>query len=88
MYDENRMNIPIKDMVYNDLDDLKIALIDACIMRASDWVNQYQHSIKTQLLEEPIDLDNTIRYCLKEYVKGKTDFTDVVLFKASDFYKP
>ena len=88
MYDENRMNIPIKDMVYNDLDDLKIALIDACIMRASDWVNQYQHSIKTQLLEEPIDLDNTIRYCLKEYVKGKTDFTDVVLFKASDLYKP
>ena len=94
LLDNGRMDIPIKDGVYADLDELKIALVDACIKRASDWVNRFQYSVKTQLLLEPIDLDTVARYCLKDYEKQKpfgnrtTDFTDVVCFAASDFYKP
>ena len=88
--DNGRMNIPIKDFQYTDIDELKIELVNACIKRASNWVNRFQYSIKTQLLLEPSDLEDTTLYCLKEFSKKQnpTDFTDVVCFKSSDFYKP
>ena len=86
--DDGRMGVPIKDLVFNDLDDLKEELVNACIRRASEWVNRFQYSVKTQFLLEPIDLDAIVRYCLKDYKLGKADFTDVVIFPASDFYKP
>ena len=88
--DNGRMNIPIKDLQYTDIDELKIELVNACIKRASSWVNRFQYSIKTQLLLEPSDLEDTTLYCLKEFSKKQnpTDFTDVVCFKSSDFYKP
>ena len=88
--DNGKMNIPIKDFQYTDIDELKIELVNACIKRASNWVNRFQYSIKTQLLLEPSDLEDTTLYCLKEFSKKQnpTDFTDVVCFKSSDFYKP
>ena len=86
--DDGRMGVPIKDLVWNDIDELKKELVNACIRRASEWVNRFQYSVKTQLLLEPIDLDTTVRYCLKDYEQGKADFTDIVIFPASDFYKP
>ena len=88
--DNGRMNIPIKDLQYTDIDELKIELVNACIKRAAKWVNRFQYSIKTQLLLEPSDLEDTTLYCLKEFSKKQnpTDFTDVVCFKSSDFYKP
>jgi hypothetical protein len=51
--DNGKMNIPIKDFQYTDIDELKIELVNACIKRASNWVNRFQYSIKTQLLLEP-----------------------------------
>ena len=86
--DNGKMNIPIKDFQYTDIDELKIELVNACIKRASNWVNRFQYSIKTQLLLEPSDLEDTTSYCLKEFEKKRADFTDVVCFKSSDFYKP
>jgi hypothetical protein len=86
--DNGKMNIPIKDFQYTDIDELKIELVNACIKRASNWVNRFQYSIKTQLLLEPSDLEDTTLYCLKEFSKKQADFTDVVCFKSSDFYKP
>ena len=88
--DNGRMNIPIKDLQYTDIDELIIELVNACIKRAAKWVNRFQYSIKTQLLLEPSDLEDTTLYCLKEFSKKQnpTDFTDVVCFKSSDFYKP
>jgi hypothetical protein len=86
--DNGKMNIPIKDLQYTDIDELKIALVDACIKRASNWVNRFQYSIKTQLLLEPSDLEDSTLYCLKEFSKKQADFTDVVCFSSSDFYKP
>ena len=83
--DNGRMNIPIKDFQYTDIDELKIELVNACIKRASNWVNRFQYSIKTQLLLEPSDLEDTTSYCLKEFRKKQADFTDVVCFKSSDF---
>ena len=44
--DNGRMNIPIKDLQYTDIDELKIELVNACIKRAAKWVNRFQYSIK------------------------------------------
>ena len=85
--DNGKMNIPIKDFQYTDIDELKIELVNACIKRAAKWVNIFQYSIKTQLLLEPSDLEYTTLYCLKEFHKKQADFTDVVCLKSSDFYK-
>lgn len=84
--------VPIKDCVYDeDLEDLKIDLFNACV-RQVDWVNRYKYSIKTQILDKPTDLENTVFYCLKDYDGKKcdikenlTDFMDIVVWKASDF---
>ena len=85
---EGRMGVPIENLVYNDLDQLKLELFDACC-RQTKWVNRYKYSIKTQWIEEPQDLENVVFYSLKDYEEnGKTDFTDIVVFNASDFYKP
>jgi len=86
--------VPIKDCVYDeDLEDLKIDLFNACVRKA-DWVNKYKHSIKTQILYEPTDLENTVFYCLKDYDGKKCDtkenlidFMDIIIWKASDFIK-
>lgn len=86
--------VPIRDCVYNeDLEDLKIDLFDACI-RQANWVNRYNYAVKTQMLYEPTDLQETVFYCLKDY-DGKNcdrkgnliDFMDIVIWKASDFDK-
>ena len=87
-YENGRMNVPINQSVYGeDLDDLKIDLVNACC-RNANWLNKYSGSVKTQMLYEPQDLSNTIDYCLKDYINKSYDFTDIVVFKASDFYKP
>lgn len=88
MLENGRFDNPIENNVYRDLDELKIELFDACCKRAN-WVNRYKYSIKTQMLYEPSDLENTTYYCLKDYDnKSNVDFTDIVVFEASDFYKP
>ena len=88
MLENGRFDIPIENNVYRDLDELKIELFNACCKRAN-WVNRYKYSIKTQMLYEPSDLENAAYYCLKDYDgKSSVDFTDIVVFEASDFYKP
>jgi hypothetical protein len=88
MLENGRFDIPIESNVYRDLDELKIELFNACCKRAN-WVNRYKYSIKTQMLYEPNDLENAAYYCLKDYDgKSNVDFTDIVVFEASDFYKP
>jgi len=88
MLENGRFDIPIESNVYRDLDELKIELFNACCKRAN-WVNRYKYSIKTQMLYEPSDLENAAYYCLKDYYgKSSVDFTDIVVFEASDFYKP
>jgi hypothetical protein len=88
MGDNNRFGFTIKDQRYQDIEDLKIDLYDACIVRSCDWVNRFQHSVKTQPLLEPCDVEETIHYCLKDYKDGKISLQDVVLWKASDFIDP
>ena len=83
--DYGRFGLPIENNTYSDVEDYKIALIDACI-RTSDWVNRYQYSVKTQLVETPDDLNNVARYSLKSYKTNKKDFVDIVEFSSSDFY--
>lgn len=87
MLENGKLDIPIQNNVYGDLDELKIELFDACCKRAN-WVNRYKYAIKTQFLYEPTDLENVVYYCLKEYGKSTMNFEDVVVFSASDFYKP
>jgi hypothetical protein len=88
MLENGRFDIPIEDNVYKDLDELKIELFNACCRRAN-WINRYKHSIVTQMLDEPTDLESAVYYCLKDYdAKSDIDFSDIVVFQASDFYKP
>jgi hypothetical protein len=88
LLENGRLGIPIENNTYGDIDELKIELFNACCRRAN-WVNRYQYSIKTQILYEPTDLENVVYYCLKDYNnKTDMDFTDIVVFEASDFYKP
>jgi hypothetical protein len=83
--DYNRFGLPIENQTYSDIEDYKIALINACI-RQCQWVNKYRYSIKTQLVETPEDLDTVGNYCLKTYKSGDKDFMDIVEFSSSDFY--
>lgn len=88
MLENGRFDVPIENNVYRDLDELKIELFNCCCKRAN-WCNRYSYSIKTQMLYEPTDLENVSYYCLKDYNnKSGIDFTDIVVWKASDFYKP
>jgi len=88
MMEGGKLDIPINQNVYNDLDEIKIELFDACCKRAN-WVNRYKYSIKTQMLYEPTDVESAVLYCLKDYnTKSNIDFMDIVDFKNSDFYKP
>lgn len=88
MLDDGKLGLPIQNSVYMDLDNLKIDLFDTCCKKAN-WVNRYKYSIKTQMLYEPTDLENVVYYCLKDFDgKSNTDFTDIIVWKASDFYKP
>jgi hypothetical protein len=88
MLENGRFDIPIENNVYRDLDELKIELFDACCKKAN-WVNRYKYSIKTQMLYEPSDLESVVFYSLKDYNdKSGIDFTDIVVFEASDFYNP
>ena len=89
MLENGRFDIPIENNTYKDIEELKIELFNAAIRRSANWINKYQYSIKTQILDEPIDLRNTTDYVLKDFnEKSGIDFTDIVVFKASDFYKP
>lgn len=88
MLENGRFDLPIESNVYRDLEELKIELFNACCRRAN-WINRYQYSIKTQILDAPTDLEAVTHYCLKDFNhKSKIDFTDLVVFEASDFYKP
>jgi len=98
MLENGKFDIPIENNVYADLDDLKVELFNACCRKAN-WVNRYKYSIKTQMLYEPTDLESVVYYCLGDFTgdfkdkkgnptKTKTDFTDIIVWKASDFYKP
>jgi len=88
MLENGRFDIPIEQNCYRDLDEMKIELFDTCCKRAN-WCNRYKYSIKTQILYEPTDLESVSYYCLKDYdSKSNTDFTDIIVWKASDFYKP
>ena len=88
MNENNGYGIPIMNMVGN-LDAIKISLLEASIKKA-DWVNKFQYSIKTQWLNTEEDLKRTIRYCFKDYfdTHKNVDFSDIIVSKASDFYKP
>jgi hypothetical protein len=87
MLENGRFDIPIEQNVYRDLDEMKTELFNACCRRAN-WCNKYKHSIKTQILYEPSDIENVVHYCLKDYYRNNVDFTDTIVWKASDFYKP
>lgn len=98
MLENGRLSIPIENTTYDNLDEIKCDLFNACCRRAN-WVNKYQYSIKTEMLYEPIDLEKCVYYCLGDYngtmkdkknnpVKNMIDFTDLIVWKASDFYKP
>jgi hypothetical protein len=88
MLENGKCDVPIENNVYTDIDDLKIELFNACCKKAN-WVNRYKYAIKTQMLDEPTDLESAVFYCLKDYDgKNKVDFTDIIVWKASDFYKP
>lgn len=88
MNENNGYGIPISSMV-GDLDTIKISLLEATIKKA-EWVNKFQYSIKTQWLNTEEDLKRTIRYCFKDYfdTNKEVDFSDIIVSKASDFYKP
>ena len=85
--EEGRMGVPIENLVYNDLDQLKIELFNACCRRA-EWVNRYKPAIKTQWLDDPTDVHATVEYCMKDHTNGTMKLDDVVISKACDFYKP
>jgi hypothetical protein len=88
MLEDGRLGVPIENNVYRDLDELKIELFNACCKKAN-WCNRYSYSIKTQMLYEPTDLESTSYYCLKDYkTNSNVDFTDIIVWEASDFYKP
>ena len=88
-YENSRIGIPINQRTYDEesIDELKEDLVNACC-RQANWINRFSGSVKTQSLYEPLDVSNTVEYCLKDYVNHKCDFTDIVVFKASDFYVP
>ena len=83
--DYNRFGLPIENNTYSDIEDYKIALINACI-RECDWVNKYKYSIKTQTVDTPEDLSSVAFYSLKEFKINGKDFVDIVEFDSSDFY--
>ena len=98
MLENGRFDVPIENNVYRDLDELKIELFNACCKRCN-WVNRYKYSIKTQVLYEPTDVENVVDYCMGDFngtkkdkkgnpSKKEIDFTDIIVWKASDFYKP
>jgi hypothetical protein len=84
---DNSFGIPIKNMLIGDIESIKLLLFDACIRKA-EWVNKFQYSVKTQYLETKDDLERIIKYCLKDYINNKVDFPEILVPKASDFYKP
>jgi len=86
MNSNNGFGIPIMNMI-GDLDAIKLQLFDASV-RNCEWVNRFRYSIKTQYLDTKEDVERTIKYCLKDYINKQTDFTDIIVSKASDFYKP
>ena len=88
MLEQKQSGTTNESNAYRDLEELKVELFNACCRRA-DWLNKYQRSIKTQILYEPTDLESVTYYCLKDYNhKSNIDFSDIVVPKASDFYKP
>lgn len=88
MLENGKYDVPITNNVYSSIDDLKIELFNSCCKRAN-WVNRYKYSIKTQMVYDPADLESVSYYCLKDYdKKTNIDFTDIVVFEASDFYRP
>ena len=85
---DGSMGVPIQNISYTDIDDLKTDLVNACL-RQADWVNRYSYSLKTQLIYDKEDLERVVFYCLKDYnIKSGLDFMDIVDFSNSDFYKP
>lgn len=86
MNDNNGYGIPIMNMV-GDIDTIKLSLFDACV-RKCDWVNRFRYSVKTQYLDTKQDVERTVQYCLKDYIHNKVDFSDIIVSKASDFYRP
>jgi hypothetical protein len=86
--DSSISGVPIQNRVYDDIDDLKIELFNACCRKAN-WVNRYKYAIKTQILYDPVDVEQTTNYCLKDFSpKTGKDFMDIIDFKNSDFYRP
>lgn len=83
-YENGRMGIPINQLTYPHLDDLKIDLINACCRKAN-WINKFSHSVKTQILWEHTDVEDCAFYCMKDFRKKDVPFEDVIMFKASDF---
>ena len=79
-----RLGIPISHQVYeDDLIDLKIDLINACIRLHPD-VNRFRPSVNTQVLEETDDFLNASHYCLKDITNKGLDFMDVLDTNNSD----
>ena len=87
MLNDSRIGTPIRRTRYDDIDDMKIDLFNACC-RGARWVNRYKYAIKTQVLQKPSDLESTVFYCLKDFKdKSDTDFMDLVVFNSSDYRK-
>ena len=86
MNDNNGFGIPIMNMV-GDIDAIKLHLFDASV-RKCEWVNRFRYSVKTQYLDTKEDVERTVQYCMKDYMNNKVDFSEIIVSKASDFYKP
>ena len=87
LYENGKYGIAIKDMFFKSIDELKIELFNTCC-RQANWINRYKYSIKTQVLNESTDLENTVMYCLKDYdEKDGLCFTEVIDFDNSDFIR-
>lgn len=80
-----RMGIPISQLTYNpyDLTDLKIDLLNSTIRLHPD-VNNYSHSVKTQLLETSEDIWEVFDYSLKDITRKGLDFMEVLDIENSD----
>ena len=90
------LGIPIQNIQYKDIEDIKIDLFNVCCKRFQ-WLNNYNSTIETQPLPTEKDVENVVYYCLGDWTgkykdkKGNPtrniiDFTDIIVWKSSDFY--
>lgn len=74
-YKEDETGIPI-NMRNNDLENLKVLLLNACIRQAK-WVGHHPSSLQISAVP-PEEMNQTIGYCLKEITDSPESFNRVI----------